>query len=471
MNKDQQTPARPAAQAAPSSGRRPPGPRGHPLWGSMGAFRRDQLGFITRVARDYGDVVRYRLANRTFYQVNHPEGVQRILQSHHHNYIKGWLFDPIRYVAGNGLFVSEGAHWLRQRRLMQPSFHHRQVAAFGTLMTDAAERNLEGWQQAAKSGSPIDIHREMTHLTLAIVTRALFGQAVHDEDDRIGEAITTLIEDIGYRFEVPFYPSPRVPTPRNLRMRAAQRVMDRSVYGLIEARRRPGAAEAQDLLAMLMAARDEETGETMSDSQLRDEVLTLYVAGHETTAQALTWCFYLLSQHPQSRRRLEAELDQALGGQVPTTADLGALPYTRMVVEEALRLYPPAWITSRLTVEPDEICGFAIPANAVVAVSPYVMQRHPAYWPNPEGFDPERFEPSRSQGRPRYAYFPFGGGPHQCIGNQFALVEAQLILATVAQRYRLDLAPGYPVVPQALTTLRPAHGMWMRALPVAGGRL
>jgi cytochrome P450 len=437
-----------------------PGPRGHWLLGSMPEFLANNLGFITQVAREYGDVARYRMAHMSWYQVNHPDGVARILQENWRNYGKGALtLGVLRPVAGNGLLLSEGESWLRQRRLMQPTFNHRHVASFGEMMVEATGEMLDRWQQNA-AGRPIDILQEMSHLTLDIVSQALFNTRVGDAARAVGQAVTTLVEDIGYRFEVPFYPPSAVPTPRNLRRRAALAALDRTVYGIIQARRR-GETAGGDLLGLLMGVRDQETGAAMSDKQLRDEVITLFIAGHETTAVTLSWAWHLLAEHPAHAVCLHAELADVLGGRLPTIADLPNLPYSRMVIEETLRLFPPAWVTNRQALDEDEICGYRIPAGAIMLISPYVIHRNPAYWDNPEMFDPERFTPERSAGRPHYAYFPFGGGPRQCIGKGFALMEAQLILAMVSQHYRLCHMPGHQVEPQALMTLRPRGGLPM----------
>lgn len=435
----------------------PPSLRGHPLWGNMRGFQRAPLGFMREAAR-HGDVVRYRMAHMTWYQVNHPEGVRRVLQERNHDYGKGTLTARVlRPVLGDGLFISEGDMWLRQRRLMQPVFHRRSVAAFGELMTAAALETLERWEPLARRGEPFDAQAEMTRLTLEIVTAALFSSHVGDEREAVSSAISTLVEDVSYRFEVPFYPPLSVPTPRNRRMRAALRTLDAAVYRIIEEHRE--REDASDLLALLMTARDPETGEAMSDKQLRDEVITLFIAGHETTANALTWAWYLLARNPEVETRLRAELDAELGNGPPAMADLPALPYTRMVLDETLRLYPPAWITNRQALVDDEILGYRIPAGAIVMLSPYVLHRHPHLWERPDEFDPERFSPERSVGRPRFAYFPFGGGPRQCIGKTMALTEAQLVLATIARRYRLRLVADRPVEPLALATLRPRDGL------------
>ena len=331
-------------------------------------------------------------------------------------------------------------------------------------MTEATLAMLERWRPSVAQGLPLDVATEFMHLTLEVATRALFSTSVARDLDAIGRAITTLLNEVTFRFTFPFYPPLKVPTPRNRRFLAARATLDGVIYGIIaERRRRPG--EHADLLALLMDARDEETGEGMSDKHLRDEVITLFVAGHETTANALTWASYLLSTHVAVAHELRAEVDEVLQGRIPTAADLPNLAYTRMVVDETLRLYPPAWITNRRAIQDDTICGYRIPADAIVSISPYVTHRDPAIWGNPEGFDPERFLPERSAGRPHYAYFPFGGGPRQCIGKGFALMEATLVLTLLAQHYELHLVPGRRVETVAMATLRPRYGMWMTAHP------
>jgi cytochrome P450 len=447
------------------SSKTPPGPRGHWLLGSMPDFLNDSLGYLRRMAQDYGDVVRYRVAHMIWYQVNHPDGIACILQENNRNYGKGALtLGILRPVAGNGLFLSEGEFWLRQRRLMQPTFHHKHLAGFGAMIVEATQARLERWEAYASSGQPLDIMSEMSALTSDVVSRVLFSTPAGDSAG-VAQAVSTLAEDIGYRFAVPFYPPPPVPTPRNRRQRAALAALDRATYEIIAARRR-GDTNGDDLLSLLLNVRDEETGEGMSDRQLRDEVITLFVAGHETTAVALTWVWHLLAAHPDAAERVRTEQAGVLGDRVPAAADLPQLTYTRMVIDETMRLYPPAWITNRQALADDEICGYHIPAGAIVLLSPYVLHRHPDYWNRPDTFDPERFTPERSAGRPHYAYFPFGGGPRQCIGKGLALIEMQLILAAVAQRFRLRHAPGHAAVPQGQLTLRPCGGLSMFVEPV-----
>ena len=449
-------------------GREAAGPRGSVVLGNTWQLQHDPLAFLMSTAARYGDVARYRLGNVTFYQINHPDGVQRILQDNRHNYLKGDLFDIIRMVGGDGLFTSEGDLWLRQRRLMQPTFHRRRIDGFGGVMTRRTLEMLARWEVRGDRERPLDVAEELTGLTMAIISETMFGNRLDEDTHAVSQAITVLLSDINFRFMIPFYPSLRWPTLRNRRTLAAMGTVDDVVLGIIERRRAAeatGEPEHDDLLAMLMEARDADTGEGMSDKQLRDEVVTIFVAGHETTAVALTWAFYLLARHPQAEAMLHAELSEVLGGRAPEISDVANLRYTRMVIDETLRLYPPAWITNRQAVAEDVICGYRIPAGAAVAVSPYVMHHLPAWWHEPYRFNPERFDPDMAHDRPRFAYMPFGGGPHQCIGNTFALMEATLILATVAQRYRLQLPPGAVVKPRPETTLRPDGGLPMLLQP------
>ena len=445
-----------------------PGPRGHFLLGSIQDFQHDQLGFVMNMQRDYGDVACFRLANVVFNLVSHPDGVQRILQENNHNYIKGKFFDPVRHLAGDGLFASEGAHWLRQRRLMQPAFHRQRIASFAEAMVSETERMLEHWEEPARTGKPLEVSREFTDLTMRIIAQAMFSTQIEEDVRAISEAITLLLADLNFRFQVPFYPKIGFPTLRNRRAQKALSVIDEVIYRIIHQRRKnleQGVDLPNDLLTMLMEARDEDTGEAMTDKHLRDEAITMYVAGHETTAVLLTWMFHILSNESQWETRLVSEINAALNGRTPGFADLPAFPTLRMAIDETLRLYPPVWLTNRNAVQDDEIGGYRIAAGAVVGVAPYVTHRLPKFWPDPERFDPTRFTPENSASRPRFAYIPFGGGPRQCIGNNFALAEAQLIFATLVQRCRLQADPARPVVIEPTATLRPKDGLWMKVAP------
>lgn len=437
-----------------------PRPPVDPLIGHLRQARRDPLRFFVATARDYGDIARIKFFSKEGFLVSHPEYVKQVLQDNHTNYGKDTDdYDVLRWLLGQGLLTSQGDFWLRQRRLIQPAFHRKRIAALGTGMVEATEAMLQRWRPSVGSGRPLEIGAEMMRLTLHIVGRALFGLDMGGDASGFGRAMTVANNYLSDRFYVPF-PPPGVPTPYNLRYRAAKRVLDGTVDRIIR-QRRAGVGDRGDLLSMLLEARDEETGQGMDDRQMRDEVLTLLLAGHETTANTLAWTWYLLSMHPAVARELRRELQKVLGGRAPTVDDLPNLPYTRMVIEESMRLYPPAWVLSRNAIHADRIGGYDIPAGAAVILSPYVTHRRAAFWDNPEGFDPERFDPERSAGRPRFAYFPFGGGPRLCIGAAFAMTEAQLVLATVAQRVELQLVPGHPVETEALVTLRPRHGVRM----------
>jgi cytochrome P450 len=394
------------------------------------------------------------------YLIYHPDDVKHVLQENHFNYNKDvftyHILDP---VLGAGLFTNDGESWLHQRRLIQPAFHRKCLVTYATLMTDATDAMLESWQARQNADGPLDIAEEMMRLTLRIVGQALFSLDLSQETSTVGQAVTTLVKLLGDYVYAPFPPI-SFPTPRNRHMQAAIHELDTVTFRIIK-ERREHPTDTGDLLSMLLLARDEETGEGMNDQQVHDEVMTLLLAGHETTANALTWTWYLLSQHPEIESRLHDELATVLGGNSPTIEHLPSLTYTSMVLHEALRLYPPVWVLSRKAIADDELGGFPIPQGSMVILSPYATHRHPAFWEKPEVFDPERFTPERVAARPHYAHFPFGGGPRLCIGSNFALMEAQLVLATVAQHYRLRLAPGHPVVPEAKITLRPRYGMPM----------
>jgi cytochrome P450 len=440
---------------------RPPSPPGLPLLGSLLAARRDPLGFLLSLARDYGDITYYRIGIYTGYLVVHPDYIRHILQLNHQNYSKeNYDYEMLKPVLGEGLLTSNGDHWLRQRRLIQPAFHQQHIAGLGPIVSRAAAELLEAWDAVAARGEAIDVAADMQRLTLRTIGEALFSIDIRAETDTIGGSFAVLNRETSHRLKTLLVPPLWIPTPRNLVFKRARAELDRVVYDIIANRRR-GRAPQDDLLDMLVAAREQGSGEGMTDRQLRDEVMTLLLAGHETTATALTWTWYLLSKHPGAARRLRAELNKVLGGRLPAVDDLSALDYTRRVIQESMRLYPPVWIISRTAIEEDEIGGYTIPAGSVLLLSQYAMHRHPDFWENPEGFDPDRFLPERSQGRHPYAYFPFGGGPRLCIGANLAMLETQLILATLAQHYRLELLPGHPVEPEPLITLRPRHGMKM----------
>jgi cytochrome P450 len=447
----------------------PPGPLGKWPQGVLKQFQDQPLETMMAMFRKYGDAIRFRAALNFYgYLFFHPDHYQHILQDNNRNYTK--MPHPslslLRPVIGNGLLTSDGDFWRRQRRLAAPAFHRKRIAAFATTMTAATDVMLQNWHTLAKGGRPLDINAAMMHLTLEIVGKTLFSIDLTREADTVGEAFSVVNEEIAHLTSIPFadigLKIPFLPTTRRINKNTA--VLTKIVHGIIQERRQSGL-ETEDLLGMLMAARDEDSGEGMSDQQLHDEVMTIMLAGHETTAVALAWTFYLLSEHPAVRAELEAEVDGVLNGRLPTMDDMPNLPYTTMVLEESMRLYPPAYAIARWGNEEDEVGGYYVPKNAVITTSPYVTHRHPEFWDDPERFDPQRFTPERKAERPRYAYLPFGGGPRICIGNSFAMTEATLLLASIVQRYRLSLVPGTRVELEPLITLRPKGHLMMTLTP------
>lgn len=442
-----------------STARLPPGPKGLPVVGMLLALRRDPIGVFADAAERFGDVAYLKIASRHGFLITNPRDVRHVLQDNARNFHKSPLYDKLRISIGNGLLTSEDDFWLRQRRIAQPAFHRQRIDALAGVMAEAARDAATHWDAIAARQRPVDIVEEMMAITRAVVLRALLGADLGPFASRVDDAWTVMNEHIGESFWS-LGLTDGLPTPRQRRFHRARAVLQGAVDYLIAERRRH-RLESADLLSMLMSARDEETGDAMTDEQLRVEVTTFLLAGQETTSLALTWTWYLLSQHPDVQLRLETEIDAAVGGRAPAFEDLPALPYARMVIDESMRLYPPAWGFSRQALADDELGGFRLPRGWLAFVIPYVLHRHPAYWEDPERFDPERFSAERVAARPKFVYIPFGAGPRQCIGNHFALLEAHLIVATLAQRFRLRLLPGHRVEPRPLITLRPRFGMPM----------
>ncbi|MGD8397897.1 MAG: cytochrome P450 [Anaerolineae bacterium] len=439
-------------------GRTAAGPDGLPVLGSLLDMRREGvLDFYLDAWGRYGDVARFQMGPMVMHTFVRPEHVRHILVEGRDNYVKGMSHDGLRISLGSGLFTSTGNLWRRQRRLMGPAFTPRAVTRFGEIMVDEAIRTRERWQR--RSGGPLAVNDEMMRLTMSIISRSMFTVDIGEQYQEAGEAVSLILEHASTRSMTPVSLPLWVPTPMNNRLRRALGTLDDFLYGIISARRHQPPGD--DLLYGLMQARDEETGEVMSEQQLRDEVLIIFFAGHETTALLLTWAFALLAQHPEVEGRLHDELAQVLGGRTPTQDDVEALPYTRMVLDEVLRLYSPVAIMARDVVDDDVVGGYRVPGGSMVALLPYATHRHPDFWARPEAFYPEHFRPEAVDARPRYAYYPFGAGPRICIGKYFALQEAVLVLAELAQRFRLCLAPGEAPRTAWAGTLRPAGDVRM----------
>lgn len=431
------------------------------LFRMMPEMRRHTLQSFTNLTHKFGHIVRFK-GLWTSFLLTHPNDIEHVLQTNARNYHKGRSYKMIKAATGNGLFVSEGDFWRRQRRLAQPAFHRQRIASFAQIMTNSTEEMLCEWQRNVAQDEPLEIVSEMMKLTLRIVGQTLFSTDLIEEAAAM-KRMLNVGRDYAIRRMWQLIRLPEsFPTRANRFYREAMREGDRVVYGMIEERRSGAKKNACDLLALLMEARDEETGEGMSDKQLRDEAFTIMVAGNDTTALALSWTWYLLARHADVEQKIHAELAAVLSGRTPTFEDLPNLKYTAMVIQEALRLYPPAWILGRTAIDEDEIGGFSIPAKSEIMLHTYMTHRHTDFWDEPEKFDPERFLPERSAARLRYSYFPFGGGPRQCIGNNFALMEAQLILATLAQKYQLRLVSDQSILPEASVTLRPRGEMLMK---------
>lgn len=441
-----------------SKSRVAPGPCSNWLLGELLQVRRDRLDFVARVTREFGDVVRFRMGFRVLHLVSQPDSIRHVLQDNRKNYRKGLGLAEAKRFLGEGLTTSEGEVWSKQRHLIQPAFHRRRVAAFSSVVTEQTSTMLAGWRSHAERQESIDIAFEMMQLTLEIAMRAMFNVRVRNLGE-IGAAFTIALRDAMDRMASIVLLPDWLPLPGRIRFRRALRTLHNTVDTIIEKHRQ--AAGMHELLLSatehLLLYGDNEKAQKQG---ARDQVLTILLAGHETTAVSLAWTLYVLSRHPWAWLGIKAEVDRVLGGRVPTDEDIPQLTWTRMVFEESLRLYPPVWLIPRRSISDDELGGYRIPADSEVLISPYVMHRHPEYWDRPEVFDPERFSPD-SAPRSRYIYFPFGAGPRACVGKSFAMMEALLILAQVVQRYRLEMESGFMVEPEPLLTLRFHSGLRM----------
>jgi len=429
----------------------PPGPRN--LF--LGFIpRRDPLAFMSGLAQRYGDIVFFRRGPERFYLISHPDYIKDMLLTNARKFAKGRALERSRALLGQGLLTSEGEFHLRQRRLMQPAFHRQRIASYGEAMVAFSRRLRERW----RPGQEMDIHEEMTALTLAIVGKTLFDADVESDTSEVMEAITSAFS-LFHLTLMPFSELlEKVPLSPVRKLHNARARLDKIIYRIIAERRKSGE-DRGDLLSMLLRAQDEESsarmGSQMSDEQLRDECLTLFLAGHETTANLLTWTWYLLAQHPEAEARMHAEIDAVVGERVPAFDDVERLTYTEKIVAEALRMYPPAWIVGRRALEDHHFGPYRIPRRALVAASQWIVHHDPRHFPEPYRFDPGRWEPQARAARHKFSYFPFAAGPRQCIGEGFAWAEASLVLATLAQQWKLELVPGQNIAVKPVITLRP----------------
>jgi cytochrome P450 len=431
---------------------------------SLLAFQRDPIGFLSRTAARQGDVAELRLGPQSVVLLSHPDDIRDLLVTNNKSFVKGRALERAKRLLGEGLLTSEGAYHLRQRRLVAPAFHRQRVAAYGASMARFADEQQAAWQP----GAVVDLAHELMRLTLRIAGQTLFDVDTSATADEVYGAMHDLLA-LFTVVSLPFADAlDELPLPGTIRFRAARARLDRIIYAMI-AERRASGEDRGDLLSMLLAARDAEGDQGgMTDEQVRDEALTIFLAGHETTANALSWSFYLLSQRPDVAARLHAELDAVLGGRAPTVDDLPQLRFTEQLLAEAMRLYPPAWLLGRRAIEPFTVRGRQYPAGTIAITSQWLVHHDPRFYPDPFRFDPERFSPQARAARPKFAYFPFGGGPRICIGEQFAWLEGVLVLAAIARRWQPALLPGHPVVLHPTITLRPRHGLRVRLLPRPG---
>jgi cytochrome P450 len=431
----------------------PPGPRGLPIVGNLFEPRGDAIGYMSRSLREYGDIVFFRFLGVPMCLANRPEYIESVLVTQHQNFEKSKDYRALRRVLGYGLLTNEGELWRRQRKLVQPAFYHDRIAAYADIMVQYTEQALAAWQD----GQTRDVHDDMMRLTLDIVAKTLFDSDVSHEAEDVSSALHVLMgkfmRQAGFAFLLPRF----VPIPTTRRSQSAVQQLDRVIYGIIR-QRRADRRMSGDLLSILLQARDDE-GLGMTDRQLHDEIMTLFLAGHETTANALSWTWYLLAQNPAAELALTEELTSVLGRRAPTVADLPRLPYTERVVKESMRLFPPVWVIGRRALFSFRLGEYLLPAGTNVLMSQYLMHRDARYFPDPLSFDPDRWK--QEDALPRFAYFPFGGGPRVCVGAGFAMMETVLLLATIAQRYKLELVPGQTIEALPSVTLRPKSGIRM----------
>lgn len=438
-----------------------PRPKTYPLVGHLPMlWKQGMMGTLKQYWEKHGDLVELKLGPQRAYLVSSPDLIKRIVLDNRENYPKGDVYDAFRLLVGNGLVTSDGSFWRRQRRMIQPSFQRESLKSFVHDMVETSVATLDRWQGSLDDGVTVDIAQEMMRLTMQVIGTTMFGVDMDSKTDRSSQAFKQVMSYVIQQGNVPFRLPLWLPLPSNIKLRRSLQTLNRIVYGIIEQRKNdPGTKH--DFLSLCLQAQDKETGLSMNEEQVRDEVITMFLAGHETTSNALSWTWYLLSQHPEVEARFHEEIDTVLGGRLPTYHDLSQLTYTKMVLQEALRLYPPVWLLARNVKDNDEWSGYSIRGGSIVLYSPFLTHRHPEHWENPEQFDPERFQPEAVQARHKFSYLPFNLGPRLCIGKHFALYEGQLVLATLGQHYRFSVPSGHNVEMHPETMLQPRGGMPM----------
>ena len=435
-----------------------PGPRPHLLVGNLADVRRDRLGLITRLRREYGDLVRFKMASRTLHVVSRPEYVRHVLHENHQNYCKGVGLAQAKRWLGEGLVTSEGEKWARQRRMVQPSFHRARLGPFAAIVAETAGAMIDRWRGLAARGEVIDLAEQMMRFTVSVIAKVMFSTDIANAGE-MGAAFATALHDAMERMtEIVALPD-WFPTPGKRRFQRAIRVLDGIVRAIVQEHR--NGAVRDDLVSRLLAERDGPDG-GFTDEEVRDQVMTILLAGHETTATSIAWTFHLLGQHPEALEAMRAEADTVLNGRVPTHEDVPRLVWARQVYEESLRLYPPVWLIPRRAIAADVVGGYFIPPDSDMLICPWVIHRHPDYWDDPETFDPRRFAAEETAARLPYTFLPFGAGPRACIGKSLAMMEALIALTMITQHFRLEPVDGGAVIPEPLLTLRFRNGIRMR---------
>jgi cytochrome P450 len=437
----------------------PPGPKTNLLWSKEDNFTKDILGYFARSVRKYNGISRAMVGPYAYVNISEPEYIERVF-THPDIYIKGRDNKTLRFLLGNGLVTSEGEFWLKQRRLIQPLFHKQRLQTFVKKISDCTDVLIKNWEK--RGGEVIDVHDEMTHVTLDIVSQTLMSTEVKGDFKKISDSLLVIMEGMMKIFKVPTW----IPTPGNIRMQLNRKVLDDTIYKIIDDRRKE-TQSYDDLLTMLMEVEDADTRERMTNKQLRDEVITIFLAGHETTANALSFSLYLLAQHPGIKQKIVDEFNRVIGEGELTYENVMRLEYTTWVIKESMRLYPPVWGITRDASREDVIGGYRIKKGDSIAMSPWAVHRLERIWENPTKFDPERFSPERFKNVHRYAWFPFGGGQRMCIGNNFAMMEMQIVLALMCTKFNFSIGDGFELDLEPLVTLRPRHGMMLKVEQVA----